>query len=189
MIRLSKKTSKTIYSHHGFTLIEALVVMSIIAILTATAVQGFRGYTRRVVLRDAAVQTRNALLEAQSLALSPRNIQARSYQVKFGPPGETSISFGIIEQPSGEGVGNPFEFTRGAYLKEYWADSIRFPSEVAIDFGTVTFKTPDQLSGISVTPSTPAGSSIKIVIGIKGFITETYSVILNKNTGQVILGK
>ncbi len=55
----------------GLTLVEMIVVISILAILGSFTFASYRAYQRRNNLKIAAQEIRSALVEAQNLSLSP----------------------------------------------------------------------------------------------------------------------
>ena len=67
---------------NGFTLIEMIVVISILAIMVAVSIPAYRSYGRRNELRNAAQQVRQALVEAQNMALAPK-AGVKGYGVHF----------------------------------------------------------------------------------------------------------
>ena len=56
----------------GFTMVELLIVVSIIAILTGALIPSFSGYTKNQALRQAQEQLVNDLFTAQNNALAGR---------------------------------------------------------------------------------------------------------------------
>jgi|GEM_PF-857429 len=65
-------------SYFAFTLIEVLVVMSIISISTALTLVSFSGYRTERHLERASREVASALREAQSYALSGRSVAGES---------------------------------------------------------------------------------------------------------------
>ncbi len=79
---LSRKTfgfKPTTFNHFGFTLLELLVVMAIIAILTAMSMPAISGYLKGARLKGGARQIVSALRMARQLAITKRDI----YSVDF----------------------------------------------------------------------------------------------------------
>ena len=80
-----------IRNQHGFTLIEALVVLSMMAILVSLAVPYFADWRKNSQFKAGARDLASAFQEAKSVAIS-RNIQARvvidpsanTYQIELG---------------------------------------------------------------------------------------------------------
>ena len=62
-----------IHSKKAFTLTELLVVISIISIMAVMAIPAFNNYEKINALRLTAEEIQNMLLQAQSLAIGPRN--------------------------------------------------------------------------------------------------------------------
>ncbi len=60
------------YSKIGYTLVEMMVVVGIIALLTVIAMPELKGVKRRTALQDTAEQLRQAILEARSMAIAPK---------------------------------------------------------------------------------------------------------------------
>lgn len=73
----------------GFTLIEMIVVISIMTILTIVILAGYSSYRQRNNLKIAAQELRSALTEAQNMALAPR-FPATGYLVKINKASGTS---------------------------------------------------------------------------------------------------
>jgi len=67
----------------GFTLIELIIVISILTIFTVLAIPNFRGYSRVLTVKENAKEIRSILWEGQSLALAPKSDDAVSYQIDF----------------------------------------------------------------------------------------------------------
>jgi len=65
----------------GFTLIEVLVVISIMGVLVGVSVPGFRSYERNARVRNSAKALRSFFWEAQSLALAPKEADIESYKI------------------------------------------------------------------------------------------------------------
>jgi prepilin-type N-terminal cleavage/methylation domain-containing protein len=72
----------------GFTLIEAMVVVGIIAIFAALAVPSWRQYQRNLQLRSAARSVSNAYAYARSHALSTGNRHMVVFAVDPGNPND-----------------------------------------------------------------------------------------------------
>ncbi|MBI2448653.1 prepilin-type N-terminal cleavage/methylation domain-containing protein [Candidatus Microgenomates bacterium] len=66
---------------NGFTLIEILVVISIIILLLGIATPSFRTYTYNSHIRDSAKAIRSLLWEAQGFSLAPRDTETTKYIV------------------------------------------------------------------------------------------------------------
>lgn len=60
-------------NNRGFTLIESIVILSIMAMLALIIFINFRAYNKRNQLREAAQQIRSAIVEAQNMALAPKD--------------------------------------------------------------------------------------------------------------------
>ncbi|MDO8513912.1 MAG: type II secretion system protein [bacterium] len=57
----------------GYTLVELLVVISIITIFTAIVLPGFKRQRPEQALEQAALEIRSSILQARALALAPQN--------------------------------------------------------------------------------------------------------------------
>lgn len=66
-------------NYRGFTLLELLVVMAIIAILTAMSVPAISGYLKGAKLKGGTRQVASALRQARTLAITKR----KNYMVVF----------------------------------------------------------------------------------------------------------
>ena len=69
------------YKNRAFTLIEALVVIGILTLMFALSIPAYRSYSRRNQLRQAAESVRSALVEAQNMALAPKEKEGDWYYV------------------------------------------------------------------------------------------------------------
>lgn len=86
-------------SSRGFTLVEMLVVLSIVAIVTSVTLFGQRGFNRSVVLTDAAYTVAFSLRQAQTLGISSRKygtIQNAGYGGRFTPAATSYLIFADI---------------------------------------------------------------------------------------------
>ena len=83
----------------GFTLVEMLVVLSIIAIITTIALFGQSTFNRSVLLTDASYTVALSLREMQSLGLSSRKfsgVQNAGYGGRFTGSGNSFLLFADI---------------------------------------------------------------------------------------------
>lgn len=77
----------------GFTLVEMLVVLSIIVIVTAIAINGQSSFNKSIILTDTAYTIAFSIREAQSLGLSSRlfnGTQNAGYGVHFNSGSPTT---------------------------------------------------------------------------------------------------
>jgi len=87
------------YKNRAFTLIEALVVIGILTLMFALSIPAYRSYSRRNQLRQAAESVRSALVEAQNMALAPKE-SGRQYGAKRN----SSTSYIVYKKPETEGL-------------------------------------------------------------------------------------
>ncbi len=73
MVRFRKKS--------GYTLIELIVVISIIGMLMAIAIPSFHNYERNSSVRSSAKALRSLFWDAQSISLAPKKVEVTSYSV------------------------------------------------------------------------------------------------------------
>ena len=84
MIILSRKTFNLrlrACSFRGFTLLELLVVLAIIALLTAMSMPAISGYLRGARLRGGAQQIASALRMARQLAITKRAVYTVDFDI------------------------------------------------------------------------------------------------------------
>ncbi len=75
----------------GYTLVELLVTLSILALMASVVVPGLKPYNQRTLLFQSAETAKAAILEARTYALSPR-----------GLPGLSPISYkAVFQKPNG----------------------------------------------------------------------------------------
>lgn len=65
----------------AFTLIEVLVVVGILTILLIMSIPTYRSYNKRNELRNTAEKVRQAIIEAQNMALAPKD---SGQQLQYG---------------------------------------------------------------------------------------------------------
>ncbi len=76
----------------GFTLLELLVSISIIALLIGTGIPSFRHFGRVQALEQAADQVKGAILDTRAYALGPRAEKpatATTYEIRFDAVSES----------------------------------------------------------------------------------------------------
>lgn len=76
----------------GFTLLELLVSISIIALLIGTGIPAFRHFGRVQALEQAADQVKGAILDTRAYALGPRAEKpptATTYEIRFDSIAQT----------------------------------------------------------------------------------------------------
>jgi prepilin-type N-terminal cleavage/methylation domain-containing protein len=83
-------------NHRAFTLIEMIIVISILGLMLAVIVPTYRSYNRRNELREAAQTVRSALVEAQNAALAPKHAGKEGWQ--YGAEHKDASTFVVYEQ-------------------------------------------------------------------------------------------
>lgn len=132
--------SKKIYSQRGFTLIEALVVIFIIALITAIAIPNFRSYERNAKVRYAAKELRSLLWDAQGLSLAPEDVDISSYKVSV-LKGQTSANPIKIERIGGiSGTVSKMILDSDIFIEDVILGNISQDSAITISFLTGNVK-------------------------------------------------
>ena len=155
----------------GFTLIELIVVTSIIVLLTALILPNYRAGDRQLSLQRSAAKLAQDLKRAQEMALSSQ---------KFN--NEVPAGYGIYLNKN-----QPFQYILFADLdngKDYDAGEaveilqlekqIQISSLSPLSPLTIVFTPPDPQIYIS------GGNEARVILCIKTDLTKTKSVIVNK---------
>jgi len=100
----------------GFSLIEMIIVSSIVGILATTLILNFRAGSRDTALIQVAQQIASDVREAQSMAISSKRYagqtrcgygisfnDAQTYQIYVGPDSKTVDCHSIVEKNFGAG--------------------------------------------------------------------------------------
>lgn len=106
--RLIKQRAKAA-PHRGFTLVEMLVVLSIIAVITAIALIGQGDFNRSFILTDTTYTVALSMREMQTLGLASRKfgtVQNAGYGAYFAKatPGQYILFADTYEDPAFTGV-------------------------------------------------------------------------------------
>ncbi len=92
----------------GFTLIEAIVVISIIVSLTAIAIPNMRSYRSHIVVRNAAKDLQSVLWGAQALSLSPRSAKTTAYFFNISLCPASCVTSSVQDESiTTDSLGNP----------------------------------------------------------------------------------
>lgn len=104
--------------HAGHTLIETVVVLSMVGVLLSGAVTGWRGYTARQRIRHAAVQVAADMRQAQERARSERReyrltftAASRDYSITRTNPGfveNTTLPDGVVPSAGAVVIFSPY---------------------------------------------------------------------------------
>lgn len=149
--------------NRGYTLIELLIVLFIMAVLLGTAVMSYRDFNRRQVVTSAVRQIRADLRLAQSEALAGRKPAGCDTSTRT----LNSYSFRRVSASS-----YAIEATCGNPDQTFPVRVSDLPGGISIDnFNTIFFKT------IGDGTFLPAGSSVLITVHATGTnYTETVTV-------------
>lgn len=136
----------------GFTLIELMVVVSIISLLSVIIFANYRSGERQLALQRSAYQLAQDLRRVQGMAMATREFEGEvppRYGIEFTKDQDSYILFTDINdngkyEPGG---GNPDRIVETIYLeKGAWVGELRTPSSKTTVW--VTFKPPDPLTTI-----------------------------------------
>ncbi|OGH41754.1 MAG: hypothetical protein A3H79_01245, partial [Candidatus Levybacteria bacterium RIFCSPLOWO2_02_FULL_36_8b] len=161
----------------GFTLIELMIALSIMAVLGTVGIAGFRNYSQIQVLQSAVNDFASVLNTARSRALSqvkPPDICGSAdtldgYGVKISATSENSYSLILVCSGLNESIDKAKTFPKGISFAD--ADNGKFfffptlaggaqaPMQVAISgYGKSKAVAVDSLGGISMTVAIPTPS-------------------------------
>jgi prepilin-type N-terminal cleavage/methylation domain-containing protein len=91
---------------NGYTLVELIVTMSIVAVFTAVVLPGFGRQRPEQALEQTALAVRSTILQARSLAMAPQTQHAgkgiNCYSAKVGTDGKVSVGLWQDHETSGE---------------------------------------------------------------------------------------
>ena len=79
----------------GFTIVEILVVISIMGILVAISMPAFSNYERNARVRHSARELRSLFWEAQALSLSPSDVVISSYSIHLVDGSDDTIDISL----------------------------------------------------------------------------------------------
>ncbi|MDO9371047.1 MAG: GspH/FimT family pseudopilin [Gammaproteobacteria bacterium] len=154
--------------HAGFTLIEAMVTVAVIAILAAIAVPAFQNIIDKRRLKEAAEQLYSDMQYARGEALK----QNTPVTVAFGGVGGTSWCYGIDDTPATA------------------CDCANSPGNCTIN-GVEKVVTSTGFRGISITSTTFGGNDTGFD-SVRGMSIENGTASLSSSTGSkvdVIVGR
>lgn len=103
----------------GFTLMEMIVVIAMIAILTAIALPYYQGWAQNAKYREAASEAVSVLREAQSRAVSENT----PYEVDFTPNTSSTGSGSYSLKKNGTTVVESDSFPTGVKIYQYNSSS------------------------------------------------------------------
>ena len=178
MNRMHRKYKK----YKAFTMIEILVVISVMTILALILIVYHRDYNKLNQLREATQQVRSAMVEAQNLALAPKDSTSTG-EWRYGFQNYPDSNFPSIDSKT---------YIVYKYRSDNIADtkkilrSYRLPN--VIDWGSTSFRSYIYFTPPNAKPSCTNNiltgrldPPIKIMLDANNF----YTINLNCTTGQI----
>jgi len=168
-------------SQLAFTIIEVLVVISIMAILMIISIPNFHQFSRNAKVRNSAKALRSFFWEAQSFALAPKEADVDKYEIFLskGWGNENKIE---IKDNYGEVVSD-MVLERDVVIEDIILISEGVPSE-SLNSVTVSFKTGNIEGGKIV--FSPEGTELIIRVGSVVSALK-YDIVLNGLTDRISL--
>lgn len=161
----------------GFTLIEVLIVIVIIAILTATGIPYMRDWIDSADYRNASQQVLQALRQGRSQAVAKN----RQYRVEFDlDQSDNTYSYRLLE-------GNRAANSTGWTVMTLWDDS-NIPASVVLREAADCQGSADFIFGFNTNGTSNAGTICIMNKQNLAAGAERYKVrIANANTGRVTI--
>lgn len=163
----------------GFTLAEMLVVIAIIIIISVLTVPSYNNFRRASQLRQAAQDVRQAIVDAQNMALAPKEIPGlgtpKSYVLNFQNPIAGRNQFTLYRDMNDDKIGD--EVINTYILTE---QNVVFDSISPAATQNIAFSTPRAVIFVNGAEST---ATIDIRLKLNAG-TDVVSVKLNAASGQ-----
>ena len=153
----------------GFTLIEAIIVISILGIMVIAIIPSYQAYNKRNQLRESAHLVRSAIVEAQNNALAPKSPPNTDSNWRYGAKYKDSRTFVVYQA-------NPN--VNNGYYKELRIYHLASPVEWVTSNWDVQF-TPPNAAAIP-----PCITTLSIKLKLIGK-SDSNTVNLNCISGQI----
>ena len=152
----------------GFTLIEVIIVISILGIMVIAIIPSYRAYNKRNQLRESAQLVRSAIVEAQNNALAPKPPPNTDSDWRYGAKYKDSRTF-VVYQTNPNVTGSDEE------LRTY---NLASPVEWVTSNWDVQFTSPN------ATAELPCSTTLSIKLKLIGK-SDSNTINLNCISGQI----
>ena len=168
----------------GFTLLELMVVVSIMALLFALSIPAFRSFERNARVRETTKGLRSIMWEAQNLALAPSHPDITAYTITLAK-GQSTLQPVVIQAVGKSGVDyqlpsntQPYRLLGDVVIEDITLDGNTVPGATA----TVSFLADNKHAG-TVQYSQP-GETLRIHLSSQTSQLE-YDVVIDKSSNTI----
>lgn len=175
--------------HRGFSLVELLVVLTIISLITMVVIARYRDFDSTILLRNLAYEIALSVREAQTLGISVQNPASSTgnpfnyaYGVHFAR-GTSYMLFADLntngQYDSGEEISS-YTIGKNNGIARLYANNAEGTTEVTtLD---VLFRRPEPDARFTASPAVPGISSVRVIIASQKGTERTIEVW---TTGQI----